>query len=511
MTARDLRPAAQGAIGAGGRPAGTTQSRRRLHPAWIVAGVAFVALLGAAGFRAAPSVLIVPMQDEYGWSRSLLSLAVGVNLLLYGLMAPFAAALMDRFGVRAVTSTALVLVALGSGLTVFVTAGWQLVLCWGVLVGLGTGSMALVFAATIANRWFVRRRGLVMGVLTAASATGQLIFLPMLAWLADNSGWRAASLLVSVAALAVVPLVLCFLRNDPADVGVLPYGAQDPDPVTVGTVPTGPALTNSALTNSARISPARTDLGRTDLGRTDPARTDLTQHDSGTIASPGHSARGDDGDIGDSTVVAPGAARRTIRALFQAAHTRTFWALVGGFAICGATTNGLIGTHFVPAAHDHGMPTTTAAGLLAVVGIFDIVGTVASGALTDRVNPRILLAVYYALRGVGLLMLPALLSDAVHPSILAFVIVYGLDWVATVPPTAALCREAFGESGTIVFGWVFAAHQIGAALASVGAGVIRDATSDYTLAWLGAAGLCAVAALMSLGIRKIPRLPVPVP
>src|SRR5664279_2930001 len=277
MTARDLRPAAQGAIGAGGRPAGTTQSRRRLHPAWIVAGVAFVALLGAAGFRAAPSVLIVPMQDEYGWSRSLLSLAVGVNLLLYGMMAPFAAALMDRFGVRAVTSTALVLVALGSGLTVFVTAGWQLVLCWGVLVGLGTGSMALVFAATIANRWFVRRRGLVMGVLTAASATGQLIFLPMLAWLADNSGWRAASLLVSVAALAVVPLVLCFLRNDPADVGVLPYGAPEPGPATAGmrdgSVPAGRVLYA------------------------------VTQKDSEPTPSPGHSARGDDGEIADSTVV----------------------------------------------------------------------------------------------------------------------------------------------------------------------------------------------------------------
>ena len=188
MSARDLHPAGQGAVGASGQPSVAGRRRKGLHPAWIVAGVAFIALLGAAGFRAAPSVLIVPMQDEYGWSRSLLSLAVGVNLLLYGLMAPFAAALMDRFGVRAVTSTALVLVALGSGPTVFVTAGWQLVLCWGVLVGLGTGSMALVFAATIANRWFVRRRGLVMGVLTAASATGQLIFLPMLAWLADNSG-----------------------------------------------------------------------------------------------------------------------------------------------------------------------------------------------------------------------------------------------------------------------------------------------------------------------------------
>jgi len=207
-------------------------------------------------------------------------------------------------------------------------------------------------------------------------------------------------------------------------------------------------------------------------------------------------------------VVRSGAVRRTFRTLADAARTRTFWALAIGFAICGASTNGLIGTHFVPAAHDHGMPTTTAAGLLALVGIFDVVGTIASGALTDRVNPRILLAFYYTFRGVGLLMLPALLSDSVHPSILAFVIVYGLDWVATVPRTAALCVEVFGEAGTIVFGWVFAAHQVGAALASVGAGYIRDLTSDYTMAWLSAAGLCLVAALMSLGIRKVPRIPV---
>ena len=208
-------------------------------------------------------------------------------------------------------------------------------------------------------------------------------------------------------------------------------------------------------------------------------------------------------------MVQVGAVRRTLRTLRDAARTRTFWALAIGFAICGATTNGIIGTHFVPAAMDHGMPSTTAAGLLAVVGIFDIVGTVASGALTDRFNPRLLLAFYYTFRGVGLLMLPALLSDSVHPSMLAFVIVYGLDWVATVPPTAALCADAFGEAGTIVFGWVFAAHMIGAALASVGAGYIRDLTSDYTMAWLGAAGLCAVAALMSLGIRRVPRSGAP--
>src|SRR4051794_3634274 len=202
--------------------------RRRIHPAWVVAAVAFIALLGAAGFRAAPGVLMVPLQDEFGWGRGTLSLAVALNLVLFGLTAPFAAALMDRFGVRRVTACALVLVAVGSGATVAMTASWQLVLLWGGFIGLGTGSMALVFAATIAQRWFVARRGLVTGVLTAGSATGQLVFLPLTAWLAETAGWRAASLLISCAALSVVPLVLLFLRERPSDLGLLPYGAPEP-------------------------------------------------------------------------------------------------------------------------------------------------------------------------------------------------------------------------------------------------------------------------------------------
>ncbi|MBY6538266.1 MFS transporter [Rhodococcus sp. BP-349] len=406
---------------------------RRVHRAWIVAAVAFLALLGAAGFRAAPSVLMVPITDEFGWSRGVLSAAVGINLLLFGLTAPFAAALMDRFGIRTVTSVALTVVALGSALTVFVTAPWQILLTWGLLIGLGTGSMALVFAAMVTDRWFVRRRGLVSGILTAGSATGQLIFLPVVAALADSSGWRTASLVVAGGALAVVPFVLLFLRNSPEEVGELPYGATErPAPVLV----TG----NPAM--------------------------------------------------------------RAIRALRDASSVRTFWALMVGFAICGATTNGLVGVHFIPSAHDHGMPQTTAAGLLAVVGIFDIVGTIASGWLTDRVDPRLLLGAYYAFRGVALLFLPALLSDALHPSIVVFIVVYGLDWVATVPPTIALCREVFGAQGPLVFGWVFASHQVGAGIASVVAGVVRDATGEYTAAWFGAAGLCVVAAVLSVGIAR---------
>ena len=428
-----------------------TPVRRRVHPAWVVAGVAFVALLGAAGFRAAPGVLMVPLQDEFGWSRGTLSLAVGVNLVLFGLTAPFAAALMDRFGIRRVTTCALLLIAVGSGLTVFVQASWQLVLLWGVLVGLGTGSMALVFAATVAQRWFVRRRGLVTGILTAGSATGQLVFLPVVAAVAEHSGWRVASLIIAAAALAVVPLVVLALRDHPSDLGVTAYGAEE------------------------------------------PARREHGDH-RGTA----HAHEPDQIPV----VAQPGAARLALTALRDASRTRTFWALMAGFAICGATTNGLIGTHFVPAAHDHGMGATTAAGLLAVVGVFDIVGTIGSGWLTDRYDPRLLLGFYYLFRGVGLALLPMLLSDAVQPSVVAFVVIYGLDWVATVPPTVALCRELFGASGTVVFGWVFASHQIGAAVASVAAGVTRDRTGTYTAAWLGAALLCVVAAVISVRVRR---------
>jgi len=407
---------------------------RRIHPAWFVAFVALIALIGAAGFRAAPSVLITPLHDEFGWSMTEISFAVTINLLLYGLVAPFAAALMHRFGIRLVTVAALLVIGAGSALTVFVSSPAQLLLTWGLLIGAGTGSMALVFAATITDTWFVARRGLVSGVLTAGSATGQLIFLPIMAVAADQHGWRIASLIIAAGALAVIPLVLIFLRDRPSDLGVARYGETDAAP--------------------------------------HPARP------------------------------AAGAARLALTALRDAARTRTFWLLAAGFAICGATTNGLVGTHFIPSAHDHGMPQTTAAGLLAVVGIFDIVGTVFSGWLTDRVNPRILLLAYYALRGVGLAFLPALLSAEVQPSIVLFVVIYGLDWVATVPPTIALCREAFGDRGPLVFGWVFAAHQIGAAIAVVLAGFVRDQTGQYTVAWLGAAGLCAVAAVVSISIRR---------
>jgi predicted MFS family arabinose efflux permease len=423
-------------------PRTATPRHHRVHPAWWVALVVFVAVFGAAGFRAAPGALMVPLHHEFGWSTTIMSLAVSINLLLFGLVAPFAAALMDRFGMRQVISVALSLVALGAGGSVVMTASWQLLIFWGLLIGTGAGAMALVLSATIANRWFLQRRGLVMGVLTAGSATGQLVLLPPVAALAENVGWRPASLVIGGAALVAVPLVWLVVRDYPEDRGVLPYGA-DPDTYVV------------------------------------PAR-----------------AHG-------------GAMRRALEGLAYASRQRAFWALAGAFAICGATTNGLIGIHFIPSAHDHGMPTTTAAGLLAVVGVFDVIGTVASGWLTDKYDARLLLIAYYAFRGVGLLLLPWLLADQMHPSMVLFVVVYGLDWVATVPPTAVLCRELFGDRGTIVFGWVFASHQVGAAIAALGAGIIRDTFGTYNYAFWAGAALCAVAAAVSILARHSGRAAAP--
>ncbi|HWM01248.1 MAG TPA: MFS transporter [Actinophytocola sp.] len=410
------------------------RTRRRVHWAWIVAAVAFVTLIGAAGFRAVPSVLIDPLHEEFGWSRATISAAVSINLVLFGLISPFAAALMDRLGMRRVVAGALVLVAAGSGLTVFMTSSWQLLLCWGVLVGVGTGSMSMAFVATVTGRWFVRHRGLVSGVLTAAGATGQLIFLPLVAALATEHGWRTPALVVAAAAVAVVPLVLVFLRDNPSDVGTTALGATEA---------------------SAPVQ------------------------------------------------VAGSSAARAVRTLRDAARTRTFWLLAAGFAICGASTNGLVGTHFVTAAHDHGMPHTTAASLLALVGIFDVAGTIFSGWLTDRVDPRLLLGGYYTLRGLSLMILPSLFAPDTEPSMWVFIVFYGLDWIATVPPTVALCRNRFGDAGPVVFGWVFASHQIGAAIAAVGAGLVRDVRGSYDLAWFIAGGLCVAAAMLSLGIRPI--------
>ncbi len=405
----------------------------RLHYAWVVAAVTFLVLLTAAGFRATPGVLIIPLEHEFGWSTALIGGAVAVNLLVYGIGAPFAAAVVERFGVRRVCSIALVLVAVGASLTTLMTSAWQLYLLWGLVVGGATGAIAVPLAAIVANRWFDRRRGLVTGILTSSNASGQLVFLPLMAWVVTAYSWRAAALVVAGAALLLVlPLALIFLRSRPSDMGLAPYGGEH-------VLPT-PPLQNPF--------------------------------------------------------------RNAVTVLRDAVRVRDFWLLAGAFFICGATTNGLIGTHLIAACSDHGLSQVRGAGLLAAIGVFDVIGTTCSGWLTDRYDPRWLLFWYYGLRGISLLGLNAALSDA-GLGLAAFTVFYGLDWVATVPPTVALCRQAFGrERVGVVFAWVFACHQFGAAFAAWGAGASRTWLHSYQPAFLVAGTLGVIAAALSLGVGR---------
>jgi predicted MFS family arabinose efflux permease len=411
----------------------------RVHYAWWVAGCVFVVLLCAAGVRAAPGVLIVPLEHEFGWSRALLSGAVSLNLVLYGLVGPFAAAVMQRFGIRRTIVFSLLLIACGVLLTRSMRAPWQLYLSWGLLVGLGTGTTAMVLGATVVQRWFVRQRGLVMGLLTASTATGQLVFLPLIASLVEQRGWRFVTLVLSACVLLVIPLVLLLVRDRPADVGLTPYGAG-PDHVGA--------------------SPAQNPL------------------------------------------------KNALRVLWRASRLKNFWLLAGSFFICGATTNGLVGTHLVPACMDHGIPEVRAAGLLALMGVFDLVGTTASGWLSDRYDGRWLLFWYYGLRGLALLYLPAAFGIEVF-GLPVFAVFYGLDWIATVPPTVRLTAQTVGaEDGPIAFGWVVAAHQIGAGMGAFGAGLIRTVGGTYTPAWVVAGAACVLVSLAVLRIR--PELDRPV-
>lgn len=407
---------------------------RRLHYAWVILVVTFLSLLAAAGIRAAPSVLIIPLEQEFHWSRATISFAISVNILLYGLMGPFAGALMQRFGVRRTTITAMAMLAIGVGLATQVRSIWQLTLLWGVVVGIGSGMVAIVLGATVVNRWFVERRGLALGILTASTATGQLVFLPMLASMIEHHGWRWAMAIVAAAAALMIPLLALLMRERPGDVGLPPLG---------GSIADGSAV--ASKTNPAMIA---------------------------------------------------------LRALRDGAKSRDFWLLFGTFFICGASTNGLIGTHLIPAAHDHGIPEVRAAGLLAMMGMFDLVGTTGSGWLTDRWDSRALLAWYYSLRGLSLLFLPFALAGT-STGLLVFAVWYGLDWIATVPPTVKLATDAFGKDrAPIMFGWIAAGHQLGAAITAFSAGWIRTTFGDYQLAFWTSGGLCLVAALLALMVGR---------
>lgn len=407
--------------------------RAPVSPHFVVAAAAFLVLLGAAGVRSTPSVLIDPLRDEFGWSRATIGFAVSINVLVFGFIGPFAAALQDRYGLRRVTVAALATMSCGAALTVRMGEPWHMFLLWGLVVGTGAGCMATVFASTVASRWFVARRGAVTGVLTAATASGQLVFLPLLTHLAASAGWRAVSTTVALSTAAGIPVVLMFLRDRPEDLGLAPWGAPD------GHVPraTGGAAVGNAFT-----------------------------------------------------------------ALRGASGSGTFWILWASFAVCGLSTTGLVQTHFISAAHDHSIPATQAGTYLALIGGFDVVGTVASGWLTDRYDPRKLLAAYYLLRGLSLFVLDPALAQGGR-GLLGFMAFYGLDWVATVPPTIALCLQHFGrERGPLVYGWVFAGHQVGGALAAWGAGALHDATGSYRPSFVLAGAACLAAAV---GVVRIVR------
>jgi MFS family permease len=409
-------------------------TRGRLHYAWVVAAATFVILLCAAAVRATPGVLIVPLQREFGWSRALISGAVSVNLVLYGLMGPFAAAIMQRFGIRRTIMVALGVMAIGVALTNLMTEAWQLYVSWGVLVGIATGTTASVLGATIVGRWFSSHKGLMIGVLTASAATGQMVFLPVMAAFVESDGWRPVALVIAIAMACLIPVVGLVMRDWPEDIGLRPFGAA-PD------APPIPRPTGNPFA-------------------------------------------------------------RAIGALVRATRHRDFWLLAVSFFICGATTNGLIGTHLIPACMDHGIPEVKAAGLIATMGVFDLVGTTASGWLSDRYDSRRLLAVYYGLRGLALLYLPIAFGVEVF-GLPAFAVFYGLDWIATVPPTLKLTVEAVGPSdGPIVFGWIFTAHQFGAGFGALAAGIVRTEVDSYTPAWVGAGFICLAATVIVLRIGR---------
>ncbi len=409
---------------------------REIHYGWVVVGVTFLTMLVTAGAVGAPGVFIEPLEKEFGWRRDEISSALAIRFVLFGLIGPFAAAFMNRFGVRHVVLTALAIILVGLSASLFMNEVWQLVLLWGVAVGLGTGLMAMVLGATVAMRWFSERRGLVMGLLAASTASGQLIFLPALAKLTEAMGWRPALGLVCAALIVCALAVALLMRERPADVDLPLYG-----------------------------------------------ETEVKPH----AESPG--------GFGASLLV-------PLRVLREAAGSGVFWILFGTFFICGTSTNGLIQTHFIPLCGDYGLAAVSAAGILAMMGIFDFFGTLGSGWLSDRFDNRWLLFWYYGLRGLSLMYLP--FSDFSVVGLTVFAMFYGLDWIATVPPTVKLTAERFGDGkANIVFGWIFAGHQLGAASAAYGAGLTRTVYETYLPAFFVAGALCIVAALAFAGLRTI--------
>ena len=416
-------------------------ARAGIHYGWVIIAVTFLVSLTTAGAMGLPGALILPLSKEFGWDVAQISSALALRMVLYGLMAPFAAALMERYGVKRMIVAAMLLIASGLALALTMSAPWNLTLYWGIIVGLGTGITALVMSAIIANRWFNQRRGLVLGMLTASSATGQLLFLPLAAWLVEHVGWRYA-LAPSLIGLSLAGvLTLLFMCESPGDIGLAPYG--DPAPIPGAAPPKA----------------------------------------------------------------APASFWRAFTVLGEVSSSSAFWILFATFFICGLSTNGLIQTHFISFCADYGMDEVSAASTLAMMGVFDFFGTIASGWLSDRYDNRALLFMYYGLRGLSLLYLP--FSTFTVYGLSLFATFYGLDWIATVPPTARLSAQQFGKANAgIAFGWIFAGHQLGAAAAAYGGGLARSALHTYLPAFYVGGIMCLVAATIVwfIGAQKDSRL-----
>ncbi|MDA8451760.1 MFS transporter [Acidovorax sp. NCPPB 3859] len=409
--------------------------RRGIHYGWLVAAITFLTMLTMSAALGLPGAMLQPLSREFGWSTEQISGSLALRFALFGLLGPFAAVFMERFGLRAVMVTGLLLVGAAMALVTQATQLWQLFMLWSLLLGIGTGLTALVLGAVVANRWFVARKGLVVGVLTASAATGQLAFLPMAAWMIEHWGWRSATIPVCAGSALVALLVVALVRDRPSDLGLAPYGGE-PTSIPAGAAP----------------------------------------HSAMTLATP-------------------------FRVLAEAAGHRTFWLLAGTFFICGLSTNGLVQTHFISLCGDRGMSAVPAASVLAMMGAFDFVGTVLSGWLSDRYDNRKLLFWYYGLRGLSLFWLPH--SEFTFYGLGLFAMFYGLDWIATVPPTVKLTAQHFGpEKVGLVFGWIFAAHQLGAATAAWGAGLTRTLLLTYTPALYGAGAACLAAAVMAMVIGR---------
>lgn len=417
-------------------PLAARLQRRGVHYAWVIAGVTFMTMLSASAALGMPGAFLRPLGDEFGWNTEQISTALALRFVLFGLMAPFSAMLIERFGLRRIITSALLLVAAGLALSTQMTRLWHLVLLWGVVLGLGSGLIALVLGAVVANRWFERHRGLVIGLLTASVATGQLLFLPLATWLIEQAGWRWALMPVALCCATVAGLVWLLVRDHPHQLGLRPFGAPD-DGTPVGAPPAS----------------------------------------------------------------APMSFLEPLRLLRGALRNRVFWVLFGTFFICGLSTNGLIQTHFIAFCGDFGLSPLPAASVLALMGAFDLVGTILSGWLSDRFDNRKLLCWYYGLRGLSLFWLP--FSDFTLYGLSLFALFYGLDWIATVPPTVKLAGRAFGpQRAGMLFGWIFAGHQLGGALAAYGAGLSRTLLLTYTPAFVAAGAACLLAAAAVFLIRK---------